>query len=65
MTAKEKVDRIKLIKQLDVLQEELNKKYETEGLTDEILEKQLHINEVRYKENIPDPTETIHKQYVQ
>lgn len=65
METKEKVDRIKLIKQLDTLQEELNKKYETEGLTDEILEKQLHINEVRHKENIPDTNETIHKQYVQ
>lgn len=65
MDTKEKVDRIQLIHELDKKQEELNKQYNKEGLTDEILEKQIEINTIRSQENIPDPKETIHKNYVQ
>lgn len=65
MSAEEKVKRIELIKELDKKQNEINTLYNEEGLTDEILEKQIEINTIRSQENIPDPKETIHKNYVQ
>lgn len=65
MGTKEKVDRIQLIHELDKKQNEINTLYNEEGLTDEILEKQIEINTIRNKENIPDPKETIHKNFVQ
>ena len=65
MTTEEKVERIKLIRKLDAMQQKLNTIYEQDGLTDQVLDLQLEINEIRHKENIPDTNETIHKQYVQ
>ena len=52
---------IKIIKKwkLDRKQAKINKEYETEGYSDEILEKQIEINEKRYKENLKE------KDYVQ
>ena len=65
MNAKEKVDRIMLIKEFDKEQEEINKLYEAEGLTDEVLDRQIALNEKRHKENITDPKELIFKNFVQ
>ena len=65
MTTEEKVERIKLIKELDKEQEEINKQYEKEGLTDEVLDRQIAINEKRHKENITDPKELVYKNFAQ
>ena len=65
MTTEEKIERIKLIKELDKEQEEINKQYEKEGLTDEVLDRQIAINEKRHKENITDPKELIYKNFAQ
>ena len=65
MTTEEKVDRIKLMKDLDNKQEIVNQLYAEEGLTDRVLDLQLEINESRAKENIPDPEEMVYKNFAQ
>lgn len=65
MTAEEKVDRITLMKKLDGMQEKLNEIYKEEGATDRVIEMQLEINEIRNRENIPDTSELIYKNFVQ
>lgn len=65
MTTEEKVDRIKLMKDLNNKQEIVNQLYAEEGLTDRVLDLQLEINESRAKENIPDPKEMVYKNYAQ
>ena len=50
---------------LEERQKELNKKYEEQGLTDEILEEQIQINQLRHEHDIPDEKQKIHKEYVQ
>ena len=62
---KEKVDRIILIKKLNQKQEIVDELYKKEGLTYQVLDMQLEINKLRNKENIPDPTKTIYKNFVQ
>ena len=52
-------------KELDEMQKEVNELYEKEGLTDEVLDKQLKINSLRNKYNITDKTEIIYDRYVQ
>ena len=39
--------------------------FEEEGLTDEILKKQIQLNQERHDEDIHDSTEEIYKEYVQ
>lgn len=47
-------------------QRALNKKYAEEGLTDEILEKQIALNKLRNEHNIPDDLEPkLYEGYVQ
>lgn len=46
-------------------QQEINKKYEKEGLTDEVLELQVQLNQDRNKWDISDPTKRIYENYVQ
>ena len=46
-------------------QRTINKKYEKEGLTDEVLDMQLELNKDRHENNISDPTKRIYKNYVQ
>ncbi|SFL34946.1 hypothetical protein SAMN02910297_00644 [Methanobrevibacter olleyae] len=41
-------------------QKQLNKMFEEEGLTDEILEKQIQLNRERHEFDINDPTETLY-----
>lgn len=46
-------------------QKRINKKYEKEGLTDEILQEQLEINKLRNELNIPDDNEKVYEDFVQ
>ena len=46
-------------------QKRINKKYEKEGLTDEILNEQLEINKLRNELNIPDDNEKVYEDFVQ
>ena len=44
---------------LNRMQASVDKEYASKGFNDEILEKQIKINEKRHKLNIPDPNEKI------
>ena len=52
-------------REIEKIQKEINSKYEKEGPTDEIIEKQVDVNQVRNFFNIPDPNEKIYKEFVQ
>ena len=61
---------MKLIKKyhkwrIDKEQEKVNQLLESEGFTDEVLEKQVAINKKRAKHNIVDDSKIIHDKYVQ
>ena len=47
------------------MQKEVDKLFESNGLTDEVLDKQLEINKLRNEHDIPDETEMVYKEYVQ
>lgn len=47
------------------LQKEVDQLYEKDGLTDEVLDKQIAINKLRHEHNITDKEKTIHENYVQ
>lgn len=65
MSVKEKIERIKLVKELNKKQKIVDKLYEEQGLTEEILNLQLEINQKRHEANITDHKEVIYKNYVQ
>ena len=46
-------------------QDKINKEYERKGLTNEILEAQVELNQIRNILNIHDETEEIYEEYVQ
>lgn len=46
-------------------QRSINKKYEKEGLTDEILDAQIELNKMRNEHNIADEKQVIYEEYVQ
>ena len=46
-------------------QKALDKKFKEQGLTDEILEEQISINQKRYEYNLVDENELIYEDYVQ
>ena len=46
-------------------QNKVNKLYQQEGLTDEVLRKQVEINTERNQDNIPDDDEKIYMDFVQ
>lgn len=50
---------------VDKIQKELDKKYEEEGLTPEILELQIRLNKIRHISDISDETKQTHEEYVQ
>lgn len=50
---------------LNKKQKEVNKLYEQDGLTDEVLDMQLEINEMRNKFDISDPKQKVYKNYCQ
>ena len=47
------------------MQKEVNTLFESDGLTDEVLEKQLEINKLRNEHDIPDEEEKIYEEWVQ
>lgn len=55
----------RLRKELAKKQEELNEKYAKEGLTDNVLEKQVALNKLRNALDISDETKRIYKNFVQ
>lgn len=61
---------MKLIKKyhkwrIDKEQEKVNQLLESEGFTDEVLERQVAINKKRAKHNIVDESKIIYDKYVQ
>lgn len=46
-------------------QDEVDKLYEKDGLTDEVLDKQIEINKLRHKHDISDKESQVYKEYVQ
>ena len=46
-------------------QKEVDKLYNKDGLTDEVLDKQIAINKLRHAHDIPDESEKVHEDYVQ
>ena len=46
-------------------QKQINKMFEEEGLTDEILNEQLEINKRRHELDIHDPNEEVNDKFVQ
>ena len=55
----------KLKSDIELRQEELNKKYAAEGLTDEILDEQVKLNQLRNEYDIVDESEVIYENFVQ
>ena len=55
----------KLKVDIQLRQEELNRKYAEEGLTDEILEEQVKLNQLRNEHDIVDESEVIYENFVQ
>lgn len=51
--------------QLKNRQRVLNKQYEREGLSDEVLEAQVELNQLRNELDIPDSDNFIHEKFVQ
>ena len=47
------------------MQMELDELYQKEGLTDEVLEKQVEINTLRNEYDITDTSELVYKEFVQ
>ena len=50
---------------LNYMQKKVNKEYEEKGFNDDILEKQIQINQKRHELNIVDPNELIYNEFVQ
>ena len=50
---------------LETAQQELNKKHEQKGATDEILEDQIKLNRIRHILNVSDETNRLHERFVQ
>ena len=46
-------------------QRAINKAYEKDGLTEEILDAQIELNRKRHQHNITDKTKRIHQNYTQ
>lgn len=51
--------------QLRLKQKLIDIEYKKNGLTDDVLNKQIAINKKRHELNIPDPTEKIYENFVQ
>ncbi len=46
-------------------QKVINKQFEKEGLTDEVLEAQIRLNSERNEYDIPDESEFVYEKYIQ
>ena len=57
----------KYIKSLEFQQEQkkINEMFDEEGLTDEILMKQVELNKKRHESDVHDPNEEVHENFVQ
>lgn len=51
--------------QLKNQQRSIDKQYAQEGLTDEVLEKQIELNTLRHDLDIPDSNNFVYEKYVQ
>lgn len=51
--------------QLKNKQRQIDKQFEKEGLSDDVLEKQIAINQERHELDIPDESEFVYEEYVQ
>ena len=58
-------ERVKLEVHLRNQQRTLDKKYAEEGLTDEILDKQIELNKLRHEHDISDESKKVYKDFVQ
>lgn len=58
-------ERYRLKLHLKNQQRTLNERYAEEGLTDEILDKQIELNKVRNEFDIPDEFESVYEDFVQ
>lgn len=59
------MDKLELKKRLESEQKLVDQLYEREGLTQEVLNRQIEINKMRNEYDIHDKTETVHEDYVQ
>lgn len=59
------MNREEIKRQLDEKQQIVNQLYETDGLTDEVLNMQVDINAMRHEYDLVDETELIYDKYVQ
>ena len=50
---------------LKQMQEKCDKLYAKDGLTDEVLDKQIEINKLRHKHDISDKKNQVYKEFVQ
>lgn len=50
---------------LNKIQKEIDELYEKDGLTDEVLDKQIEINKLRHEHDITDNSNKINGDYVQ
>lgn len=50
---------------INMMQAEVDELFKSEGLTDEVLEKQVTINTLRCENDIPDESEFIFEDFVQ
>lgn len=60
-----KVKRVVIGLKLKNKQRAINKQYEKEGLTDEVLDAQVELNKLRTKHDIADSSKKINGKYVQ
>lgn len=58
-------EKVKMEVHLRNEQRVLNRKYEKEGLTDEILDKQIEINKRRHELDIADESKRVYENFVQ
>ena len=43
----------------------INKQYQKEGLTDDVLQKQVELNQLRHQHDIPDESKQLYDNFVQ
>lgn len=56
---------ITMEKHIEKLQKEIDDLYEKEGLTDEVLDKQIYVNKLRNAHDITDKSNRVNGEYVQ
>lgn len=61
----DKAKRFLKIIQIKNKQRIVDKKYEKEGLSDEVLEAQIEVNKLRHELDIPDSKNFVYEEYVQ